>query len=182
MMLDYYPLGLKHKGYNNVVSSNGNSLAQKYGYNGKELNDELGLNWHDYSARNYDATLGRWMNIDPLAEQMRRHSPYNYAFNNPVYFIDPDGMAPQGTGSDLEPRGGYGEKLSNSSHSQSIFSGRSEKQLKESMGLLPGVSTGLGGGGEEPAPSANSKDAKTGLRIYANNEKGERTLVAHVVT
>ena len=34
---NYYPFGLKHKGYNNVVSSNGNSVAQKFGYNGKEL-------------------------------------------------------------------------------------------------------------------------------------------------
>ena len=93
---NYYPFGLKHKGYNNVTSSNGNSVAQKFGYNGKELSEELGLQWHDFSARNYDASLGRWMNLDPLAEQMRRHSPYNYAFNNPIYFIDPDGMMPMG--------------------------------------------------------------------------------------
>ena len=89
-----YPFGLKHKGYNNIVSSNGNSTAQKFGYNGKEFNDELGLNWGDYGARNYDAALGRWMNLDPLAEQMRRHSPYNYAFDNPIFFMDSDGMAP----------------------------------------------------------------------------------------
>ncbi len=91
---NYYPFGLKHKGYNNVVSSNGNSVAQKFGYNGKELNEELGLQWHDFGARNYDASLGRWMNLDPLAEQMRRHSPYNYAFNSPLMFVDPDGLYP----------------------------------------------------------------------------------------
>ncbi|AUC16620.1 hypothetical protein BTO06_16345 [Tenacibaculum sp. SZ-18] len=91
---NYYPFGLQHKGYNSDYSGIGNSTAEKFSFGGKELNQELGLEWHDFGARNYDASLGRWMNIDPLAEQMRRHSPYNYAFNNPIYFIDPDGMAP----------------------------------------------------------------------------------------
>lgn len=84
---NYYPFGLKHSGY-----YTGNTQANyKYKFSGKELQDELGLNLYDYGARNYDPAIGRWMNIDPLAETSRRFSPYTYTLNNPVFFIDPDG-------------------------------------------------------------------------------------------
>ena len=79
-----------------MVSSNGNSTAQKFGFGGKELSEELGLNTMDFGARNYDASLGRWFNIDPLAEMMDNESPYNYGFNNPIYYMDSDGRSPRG--------------------------------------------------------------------------------------
>ena len=42
--------------------------AQPYKYNGKELDRMHGLDWYDYGTRYYDAVLGRWMCVDPLAE------------------------------------------------------------------------------------------------------------------
>ncbi|WP_271765054.1 DUF6443 domain-containing protein [Aquimarina algiphila] len=86
---NYYPFGLKHKGYNNTVSSLGNSTAQLLKFGGKEEQNELGLALLDFHARSYDPAIARWTSIDPVTHF--NVSTYTTFDNNPVYFADPSG-------------------------------------------------------------------------------------------
>ena len=97
----YYPFG-------GVFSSTGD--AQPYKYNGKELDRKGGLDWYDYGARMYDATLGRWHVVDPMAEEYYSISPYEYCNNSPIIYIDPTGMLYTGYTVD---RNGYILKINN---------------------------------------------------------------------
>jgi len=102
----YYPFGLKHTNYNGsklilvkdeeeIMHSKlkqlpgGEQVDYKYKYNGKEWQDELGLNMYDMDMRQYDAAIARWVVQDPVVHF--DYSPYSAFDNNPVVFADPSG-------------------------------------------------------------------------------------------
>ena len=83
---NYYPFGLKHKGYNNITSSLGNSTAQKKGFANEELEEELGKNTVAFQWRDYDPALGRFNKIDRFAEKYFTITPYHFTANNPILY------------------------------------------------------------------------------------------------
>jgi len=97
---DYYAFGLEHTP---LAISNTN----RYLYNGKELQDEtfaggVRLGWYDYGARLYDSQIGRFTTQDDYAEKYLDFSPYQYAADNPVLFIDMNGDSVQVSGNWLQ--------------------------------------------------------------------------------
>jgi len=85
---DYHTFGAPMPGRNYQSST-----PFRYGYNGKEKDDEIKGNGNsvDFGARMLDTRLGRWMSCDPLQGKYPDFSPYNFTLDNPILFIDPDG-------------------------------------------------------------------------------------------
>ncbi len=86
---DYDPWGIILNGR----SSNFGFADDKYKFTGKERDLETGYDYFP-PGRTYDSELGRWLQVDPLADKYPNVSPYNYALNNPLRYIDPKGLEP----------------------------------------------------------------------------------------
>lgn len=129
---DYYPFGMTANSYSS-------STDNKYLYNGKELQQDLALDWYDYGARFYDPMIGRWHSVDPLAELYTEYSLYNYCLNNPINSYDNLGLdvVDAGdryiiTGDDIYTYFGYLQTIANTSNDNS------QKAMKDN--LMEGLS------------------------------------------
>jgi RHS repeat-associated protein len=82
---DYYAFG------QDIDERNFERGTYRYGFNGKEKNDDISSNDYDFGARIYDGRLGRWLGVDPLASKYPDASPFIFALNTPIRAKDPDG-------------------------------------------------------------------------------------------
>jgi RHS repeat-associated protein len=143
---NYYPYGLNMEG--NWTPSGANGEGNKYQYNGKELNDDFGLGWNDYGARFYDAAVGRWWSVDPLAEKYSKLSGYHFSGNNPIRFIDFDGRQFKDPNDEQQAKNARGEKwkgvLGKVAQKISNQLQKLANEAKESSGLLKAAADGIG--------------------------------------
>ena len=80
--------------HSSVASAGGGAGAYRFGFNGKESDDEISGegNQYDYGFRIYNPRLGKFLSVDPLTREYPMLTPYQYASNTPIQAIDLDGL------------------------------------------------------------------------------------------
>ena len=86
---DYFTFGSRH---DNGMASQSAPVANRFRYNGKELQTTGSLGYLDYGARFYDPDIARWNAVDPLAVKYLSFAPYAYCGGNPIRYSDYEGL------------------------------------------------------------------------------------------
>ncbi len=84
---EYHPFGTSSY---RLGTNEAEVQLKRYRYVGKERDEETGLYY--YGARYYAAWLCRFVSVDPLQHEYPHYTPYQYAGNKPVTYIDLDGL------------------------------------------------------------------------------------------
>jgi RHS repeat-associated protein len=155
---EYYPYGLKMA---NISYRAASTLTNRYGWNGgNEYEDEGELNYSNTFYRKYDAQIGRFTGVDIRAEEAMFINPYQFGYNNPVMFNDPNGdlssadwndlLSRLGNGSNLNGFGEFGGYYSEgggggfhafTSHSEAFGWGLGQMNASNGWGAYPGWAT-----------------------------------------
>jgi RHS repeat-associated protein len=160
---EYYPFGLTFNSYQKE-----NSVGQNLKFYSKEEQDELGLGWLDFGRRMYQPELGRFMVHDRYTEKFLTLSPYQYAANNPLSFVDVSGdsiVAVTRNGNDImienSPAKEGGENFTNtialeSDVAQDNVSDYSAGILNDAMIAIGDNSIGISSGARTPEQQADA--------------------------
>lgn len=161
---NYYPFGLKHKGYNENI----NSYYHPYGYNNNEEIEDLSLDYMDFNTRNYNPGIGRFMGMDLLAEDLEQMhiSPYAFSWNNPIKLSDHTGMKPR---ADYEPDYDKWRKIIEDAEFAGKFGAKTYISLPDSM--LNGNKNGDPGdkGGSKVNYSIGANGVKINSKFNGNS-------------
>ncbi|RYU95048.1 RHS repeat domain-containing protein [Emticicia agri] len=163
---DYDPWGLDINSFQQHNQDN-------FKYSGKEQYKEFGLDWYDFGARMYDAPIGRWHAVDPLADISRRFSPYVYGNNNPIRFIDPSGMTSE-EAKDFTYSDGYSTQSYQNSSGVVGVSGSYQDNEKDPPGLIQRLLDYFGFNIKPQSQEEAKTYADRRQSLYELNERNEK--------
>ncbi|TCJ16389.1 hypothetical protein EPD60_07555, partial [Flaviaesturariibacter flavus] len=82
----YYPFGMQMPGRSFAAEK-----GYRYGFNGKENDQDINIGMLDFGGRMNDVRIAKWFSIDPQSSLLPNFSPYSFVNNDPIRYIDPDG-------------------------------------------------------------------------------------------
>ncbi|HTI91719.1 MAG TPA: SpvB/TcaC N-terminal domain-containing protein [Puia sp.] len=167
--LEYFAFG------ETFVEEHSNTERVPYLFNGKELDQETGLYY--YGARYYDPRTSIWQSVDPMAEKMAGWSPYNYGFNNPIRFIDPEGLRP----SDIiviDKQGNLITRLKSTKKAVYMISGYDDESLDKNGGDVTAKKVTLSISYTGKMNPDNKKMSQGTVKINATDEEGNVTTLS----
>jgi RHS repeat-associated protein len=163
---DYYAFGMEMPGRKL-------SGGYRYGFNGKENDNEVKGegNQQDYGMRIYDGRIGKFLSVDPLTLKYPFWTPYQFAGNMPIKYIDLDGLEPANNPTDTANQDGRNptktiNKIFEQSGGQKNYERNFTNYMKGTYDASAKTSAGIS---DKPGYTSDSKGGADKGNLWVNN-------------